>query len=417
MPSEVRTLLSKASSRDGEGGDRSPTLAAVATRLDFQDLIAKNRRGTWLLLFAAFVLLGVVGAVVSWAVGGGWPGAAAGVTIALALTLAAYLSADKLALRATRAQPAPIEQYPQLHNLVEAVAIAAGVPKPGVYIVDDPAPNAFATGRDPQHAAVAVTTGLLQKMNRDELEGVLAHELSHVRNYDIRVMTVAVATAGSIAVITDIFWRIMFWGAIGGSGRRRDGDRDGGANPLAIIALIIVAILAPLAAVLLQAAISRKREALADATAVALTRNPAGLRHALEKLDADSTVVRRTSHATSHLWIESPDERELGNRGARFNQMFSTHPPLAERINLLRRIEGIGPYQGPEPDVVADLERREHTVRVGMPPPISSEHPQSDHPASESMPHLHDLFEPHTVRPDAADESHLPPPPPPPPRR
>jgi heat shock protein HtpX len=384
----------------------------VAARLDFQDLIAKNRRGTWLLLFAAFVLLGVVGATVSWALGGGWPGAIVGVGVAFALTVFAYLSSDKLALRATRAQPAPIEQYPQLHNIIESVSIAAGIPKPSVYIVDDPAPNAFATGRDPQHAAVAVTTGLLQKMNRDELEGVIAHELSHVRNYDIRVMTVAVATAGSIAVITDIFWRIMFWGAIGG--RRRDGDRDGGANPLALIALIIVAILAPLAAVLLQAAISRKREALADATAVALTRNPAGLRHALEKLDADSTVVQRTSHATSHLWIESPDEREPGNRGARFNQMFSTHPPLAERINLLRRVEGIGPYEGPEPEIIADLERREHTVQVGMPPPISREHPESTHPAAESMPSLHDLFEPHPGAPPPADDSHLPPPPPPP---
>jgi heat shock protein HtpX len=218
-----------------------------------------------------------------------------------------------------------------------------------VYVVQDPAPNAFATGRDHTHAAVAVTTGLLTKMDRDELEGVVAHEMAHVRNLDIRVMTVAVATAGSIAVITDVFWRLMFWGALAGNGRRRGDDNGGGNNPLALIAMVVVAVLAPLAAALLQAAVSRKRESLADATAVKFTRYPTGLRRALEKLDADSTVVRETSHATSHLWIESPDERELGNRGARVNRMFNTHPPLSERINLLRQMEGLPPYRGPAP--------------------------------------------------------------------
>jgi heat shock protein HtpX len=320
----------------------------VATRLDFEDLITANRRWTWVLLGASFALLVVVGTVASLALGGGWIGAAFGVAVALALTATAYFASSSLALSVTRAQQAPLEQYPQLHHVVEAMAIAAGVPKPRVYVVEDPAPNAFATGRDHQHAAIAVTSGLLSKMSRDELEGVVAHEMAHIRNLDIRVMTVAVATAGSIAVITDFFWRLMFWGAIAGGGRRRNTD-NGGNNPLALVAMIVVAVLAPLAAALLQAGVSRKRESLADATAVKFTRYPTGLRRALEKLDADSTVVRETSHATSHLWIESPDERELGNRGARINRMFNTHPPLSERIDILRRMEGLPPYQGPEP--------------------------------------------------------------------
>jgi heat shock protein HtpX len=372
----------------------------VATRLDYAELIRQNRRWTWVLLGASFLLLTIVGAVASWALGGGWIGVIIAVAIALGLTFLSYVQSDKLALRSTRARPASIEQYLQLHNVVESMAIAAGIPKPAVYVVDDPAPNAFATGRDPQHAAVAATTGLLQKMNRDELEGVLAHELSHVRNYDIRVMTVAVATAGSIAVITDFFWRLMFWSSITGS-RRRNDDNRGGANPIALVAMLIVAVLAPIAAALLQAAISRKREGLADASAVALTRYPTGLRRALEKLDADSTVVRRTSHATSHLWIESPDERELGNRGARVNRLFSTHPPLTDRINLLRQMEGLPPYSGPED---ADLttvaptgaEQPSGSSSSLPPPPTPGDEDRvaSTHPAAESMPNLHDLFEP-----------------------
>jgi heat shock protein HtpX len=415
----------------------------VATRLDFEELIRQNRRWTWVLLAGAFGLLTIVGGVVSWALGGGWIGAAFGVAIALGLTLVSYYKADTLALRSTNARAAPVEQYLQLHNLVEAMAIAAGLPKPAVYVVEDPAPNAFATGRDPQHAAVAVTTGLLQKMNRDELEGVLAHELAHVRNYDIRVMTVAVATAGSVAVITDFFWRMMFWTAIAGSGRRRNNDRSGGSNPLALVAMLVVAVLAPIAAALLQAAISRKREGLADATAVALTRYPTGLRRALEKLDADSTVVRRTSHATSHLWIESPDERALGNRGARFNRMFSTHPPLSERINLLRDMEGLPPYTGPAPaDASAGASAGTSdrpSDRAPQPQPQPEPVPArggpasiaAANPAAASMPHLQDLFGPRQPEaapdaapagprsPDAPDArgahgSHLPPPPPPP---
>ena len=337
-------------------------------RIDFADLVAKNRRWTWVLLGASFVLLAVVSLTVSAYVGGGWVGAIAGFAVAAALTFASYASSDKIALSATRAHEADPNQYPQLHNLVEQMALAAGIPKPKVYVVHDPAPNAFATGRSPRSASVAVTTGLLEKMNRDELEGVLAHELAHIRNYDTRVMTVAVATAGSVAVITDVFWRLMFFGAIGG---RRRGDDDRGGNPLALIALIVVAIFAPIAAALLKAAISRKREALADASAIAFTRYPTGLRRALEKLDADSTVIQHISHATSHLWIESPDDRENEKTSAKLNEMFNTHPPLSERINLLRAMEGLPEYHGPEADIVADLERRQQQRTID-PTPVAA---------------------------------------------
>jgi heat shock protein HtpX len=436
---------------------------AAQPRRDFEDEIRKNKRWTWVLLVASFALLTLVAAVGSWAFGGGWPGLIVGTGLAVVLTAVAYFSSPSLALGSTGARPAPVSDFVQLHNLVESMAISASIPKPAVYIVDDPAPNAFATGRDYDNAAVAVTTGLLERMSRDELEGVLAHELAHIRNLDIRVMTVAVATAGSIAVITDVFWRIAFWGAVFGGSRRRGGDGDGrGGNPLALLALVFVAVLAPIAAVLLKAAISRRREALADATAVKLTRYPTGLRRALEKLDADSTVVRRTSHATSHLWIESPDDRELGKPGARVNQMFHTHPPLSERIDILRSMEGLPPYQGPEPDVLADLARREALAReeaqaraeaerrrreaasagsaAGAGSADSTPRPwyASDRPAADSMPQLAEILgegaDPgRAARPDAADAaptdeqwrdggrgsgdartSDLPPPPPPP---
>lgn len=346
-----------------------------------------------MLLAASFLLLALVASVASTAVGGGTIGIAVGVGVAVLLTWISYAKSDSIALSATNAHPASIEQFGQLHNVVESMAVAAGIPKPRVYVVNDPAPNAFATGKDPEHAAVAVTTGLLQKMNRDELEGVVAHELAHIRNYDIRVMTVAVATAGAIAVITDVFWRMMYFGAIFGGGRRSN-DRDGGgANPFALIAMVFVAILAPLAAALMKAAISRRRESLADATAVAFTRYPTGLRRALEKLDADSSIVQKTSHATSHLWIESPDDRALGHKGAKFNEMFNTHPPLRERINLLRRMEGLDPYDGPDESIVRDLEQRtRHTPPATLPAPAVRSGAAAANPASATMPNLQQIF-------------------------
>ena len=306
------------------------------------ELIARNRRMSWLLLVASFVLLVAVASAVTLSLQAGIGGVVVGVVIAGAMTFGAYWKSNAVALAATRAQPASIEEYPQLHNLVEGMAIAAGIPKPRVYVVHDPAPNAFATGRDPDHAAMAVTTGLMDTMTRTELEGVIAHELAHIRNYDIRVTTIAVATAGAIAIITDIFWRLLWFGG----GRSRN-NNNGGGNPIMLIGLLAVVILAPVAAGLIRAAVSRKREALADATAVELTRYPTGLRMALEKLADNTAVVHHASHATAHLWIESPLDREEGHQQAKLNSLFNTHPPLSERINILRQLEGLPPWDGP----------------------------------------------------------------------
>jgi len=330
----------------------------AADRPDFYDLIASNRRRTWMLMFAFFLLLLLVGMFVSAFIGLGLIGSAITVVLAIWLTATSYYRGDTLALRSTGAVPAPQAEYSRLHNLVQEVSIAAGVPPPSVHIVHDPSPNAFATGRDPEHASVAVTTGLIDKMNRAELEGVIAHEIAHIRNRDTLVMTVAASTAGSIALISDFFWRLLYWGALvgGGASRRRQRSSDAAkGGPLVLIGFVFVAVLAPLAAALLKAAVSRSRESLADASAIEFTRYPSGLRQALEKLDADITVVRRTSHATSHLWIESPDDHETGARGRRFNDLFNTHPPLSERINILRAMESLPPYEGPDPVVAESL--------------------------------------------------------------
>jgi heat shock protein HtpX len=222
--------------------------------------------------------------------------------------------------------------------------LAAGIPKPRVYVVDDTAPNAFATGRNAEHAAVAVTTGLLAKMNRDELEGVIAHELSHIQNKDTLVMTLAVTLVGVIVLLADWLLRAMWWGA-------GDGNRRGGLGaPIAIIGFVLL-LLAPLIAQLLQFAISRRREFLADADAVMLTRYPPGLLSALRKLQEDQTVVRTASRATAHLWIESPIARQAarGRRGASksgawLNRLFDTHPPLEARIEALQS-SSLGAYE------------------------------------------------------------------------
>jgi heat shock protein HtpX len=249
-----------------------------------------------------------------------------------------YWKSDAVALAVSRAHPASVEEYPRLHNLVEGLCIAGGLPKPRIYVVDDPSPNAFATGRNPKHAAIAVTTGLLERMNRVELEGVIAHELSHIKNYDILVSTLAVTMVGVIAIAADVGLRFMWFGM--GRSRNNRNDNQGG-GPLAILAVLGFAllILSPIIARIMQAAVSRKRETLADVSGIELTRYPPGLISALEKLRDDYTVVGSTSHATAHLWIEQPQAVEEGEgRMARINRMFNTHPPLEERIALLREL-------------------------------------------------------------------------------
>jgi heat shock protein HtpX len=250
------------------------------------------------------------------------------------MAFASYWKADSIALAVSRAKPADPQQYQRLHNLVEGLCIAGGLPKPRVFIVEDPAPNAFATGRNPKHAAIAVTTGLLEKLNRVELEGVIAHELSHVRNYDILVSTLAVTLVGSVALLSSIGMRMMWWN---GGRERREGDRDGG-NPLALLGLVFL-ILAPIIAKVMQAAVSRRRETLADVSACQMTRYPPGLISALEKLRDDTTVTHSATTATAHLWIEQPMSG-VGDAGkfGRLNHMFDTHPPLEERIALLREL-------------------------------------------------------------------------------
>ncbi|MFN5604655.1 MAG: M48 family metallopeptidase, partial [Actinomycetes bacterium] len=246
-----------------------------------------------------------------------------------------YWKSDRIALRVSRAVPADPVTYQRLHNLVEGLCIASGLPKPAVYVIEDPAPNAFATGRNPQHAAIAVTTGLLATMNRVELEGVVAHELSHIRNYDILVSTIAVVLVGTVAIVTDLSLRMMWWN---GGRVSRDGDRQNGSNPLALLGVVLL-VVAPIVAKAMQAALSRRRETLADTSACQMTRYPPGLISALEKLKADTTTTHSASMATAHLWIEQPlsgvrDEGRLGW----FHRMFDTHPPLDVRIALLKEL-------------------------------------------------------------------------------
>ena len=299
------------------------------------DLIASNKRRSILLIAGFVVLLALVGAAVGVLIGYGVAGTVIALLISAVIAFMSYWKADAIALAVSRAHPADEDDYKRLHNLVEGLCIASGLPKPRVYVIDDPAPNAFATGRNPRHAAIAVTTGLLEKMNRVELEGVVAHELSHIRNYDILVSTLAVTLVGAVALLADMTIRLMWWN---GGRVRRDGDRNDQQNPLAFLGFAML-ILAPLFAKLMQAAISRRRESLADISACQMTRYPPGLISALEKLRDDSTVTHSASRATAHLWIEQPMPGvNEGGRLGQFNRLFDTHPPLDERIATLREL-------------------------------------------------------------------------------
>ena len=278
---------------------------------------------TWLIAYAALTYFGsgTTSFIVPIAVG-----------ISLVGVWGSYYGSDKLVLTMTGAHVITREDNPELFNLVEEVVIASGLPMPKVAIVNDTAPNAFATGRDPDHALIAFTTRILEVMDRDELQGVIAHEMAHVANRDTLVSAVAATTAGAIAILSDFMARMMFFGG----GRDR---RDGNSNPILLVVSLLIMILAPIAAMMLRSAISRRRESLADATAVSFTRNPAGLRRALETLATDSTVVRQRSNAVAHIWIESPLD------GKAVSKLFATHPPIEERIETLRAMESLGPQQ------------------------------------------------------------------------
>ena len=302
----------------------------------FEQITSNKRRSVVLVFAFVLVLLGV-----AWAfntlIGYGVAGLVVALVFAGGAAALAYWKSDAVALAMSHAKPADPEQYARLHNIVEGLCIAGGLPKPRLYVIEDSAPNAFATGRNPRHAAIAVTTGLLERLNRIELEGVLAHELSHVKNYDILVSTLAVTMVGVIALLSDWGLRFLWWGGP----RHRDDRSGGGSGPQAAIALIgfVFLILAPITARLMQFAISRRRETLADVSGVALTRYPPGLIAALEKLRDDQTIVHSASRATAHLWIESPVAREPGEgRLAWLGKLFDTHPPLEERIEALREL-------------------------------------------------------------------------------
>jgi heat shock protein HtpX len=296
--------------------------------------IAANKRRTLLLILGAFVFLGLIG----YAIGVFWGTGPTGLIIALvvagALSIGSFLYGDKLVLASTRAREISAEEAPRLHNIVEGLAIAAGIPKPKVYVVPEAAPNAYATGRDPEHASIAVTKGLLETMNRVELEGVIGHELAHIVDRDMLVGTVVATVVGAGILLAEFFMRSWWWGGFGG---RRGNDRGGGAAlPLFIVGFVLLA-LAPILGQVIRLAVSRNREYLADAQGVLLTRYPPGLIEALRKLGASSTAMHSANNATAHLWLNQPSRFE-GERTGRLESLLSTHPPIAERIRRLQEM-------------------------------------------------------------------------------
>ena len=288
-----------------------------------------NIRKTWLLITLFLSVVIGIGWVFSWIYGN--PGILyIAVIFSILMNVAAYWWSDKIVLKMAGAKPITRENARELYHIVENLSITAGLPVPRIYIIPERQPNAFATGRNPKHAVVAVTEGLLERLDRSELEGVLAHELSHIGNYDILLSTAVVVLVGFIAILSDIFLRSRFWG-----GGDRD-DRGGGqAQAVFMIAGIVLAILAPIAATLMQLAISRKREFLADASGALLTRYPDGLANALIKISQDPAPFKRTSNTTAHLWFEDPFDKP-GKKISRLHKLFMTHPPVEERIKALR---------------------------------------------------------------------------------
>ncbi len=283
---------------------------------------------TWMLMGSFLVLVIAIGYAASWYMGNSSI-LYISIIFALIMNVGSYWFSDKIVLSMTGAQPVTRAEFPDLWNVVENLSITAGLPMPKVYVVNDPAPNAFATGRDKEHAVVAATTGLLQILNKTELEGVIAHELSHIGNRDMLVMTVAVVLAGFVAMLADFFMRTLMWG--GGNNRER--------SPIFLVFGIIGIILAPIAAQLIQLAVSRRREYLADASGVLLTRYPEGLASALEKISNYAQPMQHASHATAHLFIADPFGGEKQTIGQKIGRLFMTHPPAADRIRILRQMD------------------------------------------------------------------------------
>lgn len=296
------------------------------------DHIAQNKRASVFLIGTFLVIIIALGWVFSQAYDN--PGILfAAVAFSTISSLISYYFSDSITLALSRAKEVDRQSAPELYRLVENLCITAGLPQPRIYIIEDSAPNAFATGRDPKHAVVCFTTGILDKLEKNELEGVVAHELSHIGNYDIRLMTLVVVLVGTITLLADWFLRISFWG-----GRKRSSDREGGQiRAIFMVAGIILALLSPLIATLIRLAVSRKREYLADASGALLTRYPEGLARALEKISADREPLEAANKATAHLYFANPLKDRSDSVGW-FAGLFNTHPPVEERIRRLKNM-------------------------------------------------------------------------------
>ncbi len=298
--------------------------------------IAANKRKTVVLVLGAIVLLGAVGYVLGLLYATGPVGAVGAVALATVMSVGSYFAGDKLVLASTRARLVTQEEQPRLHNIVEGLSIAAGIPKPKVYVVPEQALNAFATGRNPEHASIAVTEGLLGALNRVELEGVIGHELAHVVDRDILVGTIVATLVGAIVLISEFFMRSWWWGGVRG---RRGGDRSGGGGEAIIFAIgLVLLVLAPIIGQIIRLAVSRQREFLADAQGAMLTRYPPGLAAALRKIAAGASIpMHSANNATAHLWLNQPS-RVQGEGTGPLEKLFSTHPPIEERIRRLEEM-------------------------------------------------------------------------------
>jgi len=310
------------------------------TPTTFYGEIERNRRRSWFLVAIVVVVLGLLGAAIGHATGFGWGGVVIALVVATVMSVGTFFAGDALVMATSGAREVdrgqPMERYRQFVNVAEEMRLAGGLPPPRLWVIEDSAPNAFATGRDPEHASVAVTTGLLDKLDREQLQGVIGHEMSHIGNLDIRFTLLVGVLVGSIALLADWFLRFTFWG---GGRRSNDSDRGGGgggAMALLFILALVLAVVAPLIGRLVQAAVSRSRESLADATAVELTRNPVGLARALRTISDDPDVLEVANRATQHLYIVNP----IKSFEERAKSLWDTHPPIGERIRALENVAG-----------------------------------------------------------------------------
>ena len=328
----------------------------MANRSSFYDQISANKRNSFLLAVVVVLILGVLGFTIGYAIVGGPEGGVLVTALALAVgavtAVGTYFSGDKFVLAVSGAREVDETSAPQLMNVVREMSIAANVPMPKVYVIDDTAPNAFATGRDPQHSSVAITTGLLEKLDREELQGVLAHEMSHVRNFDIRFSLVVGVMVGAIAILADFFLRFTFWSGVSGGRRSSSRDSGGGIQAVIFVVAIVLAILAPIISRFIQLAVNRQREYLADASAVELTRNPYGLERALAKIGSDQEVLEVANRGTQHMYFTNP----IKKFEERSSNLMSTHPAILDRINRLRELTGEPPLQASEAAALAGLE-------------------------------------------------------------